>query len=92
MKERFGFISNSSSSSFILKIPSTKLYVEQYNKIINHKNYLYEFGGMSNMDIWSVYENEDGFLTGYTMMDNFNMREFLIQEVGIKDEDIEWSY
>lgn len=76
MKYRTGFVSNSSSSSFVLL--KEMLSPAQINKIHNH---IY-FGNRLRMDwasddnAWSVSE-EDDVINISTFMDNFDMREFL---------------
>jgi hypothetical protein len=71
MKIRNGFVSNSSSASFILD--KRYMTVDQKNKIVelNEKNKIEETG-----DSWSIYEDED-FLRGYTSMDNGDFFEQL---------------
>ena len=89
MKIRNGFVSNSSSSSFI--IDKNKITDLQKSLIYNHiekaesmfKIYSYEG------DRWDIYETEDQ-IAGYTFMNNFNMCEFF-EKIGINPEDVEWD-
>lgn len=81
MKIRQGFVSNSSSSSFV--IAKSAITAEQRDNIYNH----YE---VADDDMWDVSEN-DHFILGYTFMDNFNMLEFLIG-IGIPRDAIRMEY
>jgi hypothetical protein len=89
MKIRLGFVSNSSSSSFI--IGKSKLTVFQLEQIKNHM----EIAKVLNIDTyydewnrWDITE-EDDYIKGFTNMDNFDMETFL-RKIGVKDGDIEW--
>lgn len=87
MKTRSGFVSNSSSSSFVIK----KYYLSphQIEQIHNH-SYLGKKMGIeyANTDPWSITENEDT-ISGHTYMDNFDMGEFL-RNIFAAD-NVEWS-
>lgn len=94
MKERIGFVSNSSSSSFI--ICRAKLSLDQIEKIQNHIDYYNEYFAelpghyqQTKADSWSITVNEES-VYGYVFMDNFPMDEFF-ERVGIADEDVEWN-
>ena len=71
MKIRVGFVSNSSSSSFSIRLKDIN--GKQLDQIIAH-----------SID---VDENE---VRGSTMMDNFDMSEFL-KRIGVPDEVIRWE-
>jgi len=81
MKVRHGFISNSSSSSFIIKL--SDLTADQLGSILNLDTP--EF----NADPWR-FEVENGTITGSTWMDNFSMSVFLVY-IGVDDSNIEWG-
>jgi hypothetical protein len=92
MKIRQGFVSNSSSSSFVVR--KEYLIEEQLEAIRNHIEYAKEnLPNMLNIeytseyDEWNVNEtNED--INMFTIMDNFDMHYFLC-EIGVKEEQIE---
>ena len=67
MKLRMGFVSNSSSSSFVIR----KKYLEE-DEISKIKEYLTN----ENEDGWQWNDNEDTF-DGFTIMNNDYFEEFL---------------
>lgn len=81
MKIRIDFITNSSSSSFI--IGKSNITLEQMEKINNH----IEWGRRLGLECaeedqaWQIYEEKD-FIKLETYMDNFDMRDFLLM-IGI---------
>jgi len=91
MKVRLGFVSNSSSSSFIVQ--KKALSEVQMNALKDHINYANEnfpqIGWAEKINTWSIGETDEQ-ITLSTGMDNFDMKEFLIA-IGIKNENIEWS-
>jgi hypothetical protein len=82
MKIRNGFVSNSSSSSFVIQ--KTKLTSEQIAKIKNHREYI-----SALCDEWRI-RDFSGILFGATNMDNFDMESFL-DLIGVSNSDIEWG-
>ena len=95
MKIRSGFVSNSSSSSFI--IPLYKISEEQKNMIYNHieigkkideklqeegKELRYEW-----YEEWKIYEDEFSICCS-TSMDNFDLIGLLVEELNIKYDDL----
>ena len=102
MKHRQGFVSNSSSSSFIVR--KDFLSPSQIQLIKNHhledvRNLFMEEEDIYSSDAWSITE-DDEYLMGDTSMDNFNMHEFcekhginvskmLFGEYGVSQEEYE---
>lgn len=86
MKKRTGFVSNSSSSSFILDRRKVSSFQEDIIK--KHITYAEEhFPGLfytGDYSWWSV-TSEGDLLKFYTDMDNFNMEKFL-RLIGISDD------
>ena len=86
MKVRNGFVSNSSSSSFILY--KDKLTEDQILLIKNH--HLCKTIPCADTDFWSVNERNDT-LELFTMQDSFDMYEYLTQIVKIPYNSIKDS-
>ena len=86
MKTRQGFVSNSSSSSFI--IGKSNLTNEQIGKILDHHK-IVENHGCHKYDSWEITIEED-YIKGSTLMDNFDMGHYL-SSIGVDPDVVEWS-
>jgi hypothetical protein len=104
MKIRNGFVSNSSSSSFI--IPKYKITEEQKYMILNSSELAKEIDNKLEQegkekkyewyDKWDIIEDEIS-LSLSTSMDNFDLMFFIIEELGLElkklimFEDTNWK-
>jgi hypothetical protein len=94
MKTRNGFVSNSSSSSFMID----KYYLSdhQIEQIKDYKEVATKFNeaGIKEFDYiddyWVIKETP-GTIGGDTFMDNFDMHEFL-KFIGVDMHKVEWIY
>lgn len=89
MKIRYDFVTNSSSSSFL--ISKKHLDNDQIEAIRNHHALGTKMGLVtSTLDFpWHITEN-DAFITGSTDMDNFDMAEFL-EKIDVNMSKVDWS-
>lgn len=79
MKIRHGFVSNSSSSSFI--IPLALVTAEQIEQIQNHSALGAEMDIDYAEDAWTI-EVTSTVIRGWTSMDNFDMEAFF-RRIGV---------
>ena len=91
MKIRINFVSNSSSSSFVIE--KKNLSKKQIQRIHDYEDSIMFEREVGNSDPryyqWEITEKEDT-IEGYTSMDNFDFKEYL-DALGIDDEDIKWD-
>ena len=80
MKIRIGFVSNSSSSSFIIR--KDCISASQADKVRDHD-------GDGDGEAWIITEDETR-IAGHTFMDNFDMETFL-ERIGVEENHIEWG-
>lgn len=95
MKIRSGFVSNSSSSSFLIPISALKQY--QIEMIVDHIDATENYNKYHQTDIycedserWNIDVNEK-CVYGYTFMDNFDMNFFLSEIANIDQKYIHWG-
>ena len=95
MKFRTGFVSNSSSSSFM--IPRRYVSDDQLEKIYNHMSHgkihddYYGFVGCyDDYNSWGIGDDEN-YVTGSASMDNFSMYTYLTKFLGINEDVIKWD-
>ena len=86
MKIRNGFVSNSSSSSFVIKLDDINS--RQKMGIYDHRKELEKDG--CEDDAWDISENAN-VIKGTTSMDNFDMEDYLTNTLNIDNIYIEWS-
>lgn len=95
MKTRQGFVSNSSTSSFV--IPKNELNPLQLALIINHAKICGMLGDsigdlgycFHEYDGWNIEVTDDEVI-GNTMMDNFDMYNFM-ESIGVKTDRSKWD-
>jgi hypothetical protein len=87
MKIREDFVTNSSSSSFL--IAKKHLDNDQIKAIRRHSALGEKLGISWFEDAWDIKENND-YITGSTWMDNFDMEEFL-EKIDVDMNKVNWS-
>ena len=86
MKTRIGFVSNSSSSSFVI---AKSALTEKQIKLILNNDQSDQCYKVDEYDCWNITEDEY-YVKGSTFMDNYDMEEFLAK-IGVAKNAIHWS-
>ena len=87
MKIRNGFVSNSSSSSFIIN--KEDITGKQYFLIREYQKHISEYGIEDDEPAWFLEDRGD-YLHGSTSMDNFDMEEYL-KVIGVNPKKVKWD-
>ena len=87
MKGRRGFVSNSSSSSFI--VSKDDITARQLHQILTHELWGERLGIEYWNYPWTIVET-DIVVKGSTFMDNFDMEEFL-KAIGVDLGKVKWD-
>lgn len=87
MKIRYDFVTNSSSSSFIIN--KRHLDSDQLEAIRRHDEIGEALGLKYAEERWCIEENKT-WIGGHTSMDNFDMYEFL-ESIDVNMRHVDWS-
>lgn len=87
MKVRRDFVTNSSSSSFL--ISKKFLDNDQIKAIRRHSTLGEQLGIDYSEESWGIKESND-YISGYAWMDNFDMGEFL-RKIDVNMDKVDWS-
>ena len=87
MKIRYDFVTNSSSSSFIIN--KRHLDADQIEAIRRHDEIGAALGLHYAEERWCIEEN-NGWIGAHTSMDNFDMMEFL-ERIDVNMRHVNWS-
>ena len=87
MKSRSGFVSNSSSSSFVIALSA--LTPLQVVLIHEHATIAQRLNMDCADDPWQITEG-DIYLEGWTVMDNFSMYDYF-QVIGVNMNAVRWG-
>lgn len=83
MKIRNGFVSNSSSSSFVVAL--SVLNEDEKNKILSYAQFSNNESTDEYRDHWSIRVDETrGVMYGFTTMDNGDLSKYLGEELNSK--------
>jgi hypothetical protein len=96
MKTRNGFVSNSSSSSFLINTFYLSDFqiesIKNYKEVASKSKIKYCSSDDFNWSI-KIVERINGYddISGFTIMDNFDMHYFLTEILDIDREHIKWD-
>lgn len=94
MKTRHGFVSNSSSSSFLISLdvlnPTQIDMIKNHMEYARKMNFIDDHNKLGEDNKWKISCN-DYKIEMYTDMDNFDMHRFLTDLVHVDPEDIEYG-
>lgn len=88
MKKRTDFVTNSSSSSFVIE--KKNLDADQLSAIRMHAALGDKLGlPYAITDQWEITEN-DAYISGFTVVDNFSFEDFF-RKIGVSERFIHWD-
>ena len=90
MKIRHDFVTNSSSSSFVIakrRLDNDQILAINEHILLGKKMNMYY---CHSSDEWDIDENDE-YIGGYTCQDNFSMYDFL-NKIGVNPEVVHWGH
>ena len=85
-KIRAGFVSNSSSASFVISLDD--LSAKQLRMITDGSSINFE--NFEDYECWSINVNDEE-VSGYTSLDNFNFYDYLVEDVKVDPSKIKYE-